>query len=318
MENTIKIGLLGCGRVAHNHIEAIGKCKGAEVTAVAGGSHAKEFGEKYSLPVLDAEELVASELVDAVCVLTPPQFHYGYTMKALEAGKHVLVEKPVSFREEEIQGMDQKAKEKGRVCMPGHSYLYLPELARIKHVMEEKKLGIPTYLYLSETYYMVPELFQKYTGPEIDVLCHQLYLALAYLGKPEELVAFVSHTDRAEIETGGPQVTVMLKYPAGTLAQILVSWAAEDHTSDPWTFKVKILGSRGGTHFSRRDLVQNAGEGYEQCLYQEMFDREIDWFVEKCIKNGESPLSTMEDAAWVCRLHKMVLESAATGKVIRV
>ena len=46
MENTIKIGLLGCGRVAHNHIEAIGKCKGAEVTAVAGGSHAKEFGGK--------------------------------------------------------------------------------------------------------------------------------------------------------------------------------------------------------------------------------------------------------------------------------
>src|SRR5699024_8064615 len=106
---------------------------------------------------------------------------YSYTMQALEAGKHVLVEKPVSFSENEIRKMDQKAKEKGKICMPGHSYLYLPELTRIKLALEEKRLGIPTYLYLSETYYMDPELFQKYTGPETDVLCHQLYLTLAYL-----------------------------------------------------------------------------------------------------------------------------------------
>ena len=89
------------------------------------------------------------------------------------------------------------------------------------------------------------------------MLCHQLYLALAYLGKPEELVAFISHTDRAEIETGGPQVTVMLKYPAGTLAQILVSWAAEDHTSDPLDIQGKDFGKPG------RDAFFEKGFGAE-------------------------------------------------------
>lgn len=314
----IRIGLIGCGRVAENHMKAILKCKGAHVTAVAGGKNAEEFGKRYSVPVLNTEEITSSELVDAVCVLTPPHLHYGYVMKALEAGKHVLVEKPVSFIEEEIQEMAEKANKKGKICMPGHSYLYLPELTRIKSVLKEQRLGTPTYLYLSETYYMPPELFQKYTGPETDVLCHQLYLALAYLGKPEELVAFKSTVDKSEIKTGGPQVSVMLKYPAGTLVHILVSWAAEDYTSDPWTFKIKVLGSGGGIHFSRRDFVTNMEGGYDQCMYQEMFDCEINWFVEKCIQKGENPLSTMEEAQWVCRLYKMVMESVKSKKIIQL
>lgn len=318
MGRKIRIGLVGCGRVAENHILAASKCAGVEITAVAGGRRSEEMGKRIKAQVLDVEEICVSHLVDALCILTPPQFHYRYTMEAVKAGKHVLVEKPVSFSVEEIEEMKRSAAEKGVVCMPGHSYLYLPELIRMKEALKEKRLGNPTYLYLAETYHMPPELAVKYTGPETDVLCHQLYLSLAFLGKPARLTAFRTNIEGGDGQTGGPQISVMMEYDSGTVVQIFVSWAAEDHSSDPWTFKIKILGNNGSIHFSRRDFVENVGEGYEQSMYQETFDREMKWFIDECIGRGNPPLSAMEDAVWVCRLHGLVMKAIEEKEVVEV
>lgn len=318
MGKMVRIGIVGCGRVAENHTRSIGLCSDARITAVAGGRHAKELGERLQVSVMDAAELCKSELVDVVCVLTPPKYHYFYAMRAMEAGKHVLVEKPVSFSEKEIQQMQEAAKKNSVICMPGHSYLYLPELVRIKRTLDSSRLGIPGYLYMSETYYMVPHLAEKYTGPETDVLCHQLYLSLAFLGKPSGIAAFRTQIDEQGEKSGGPQVAVMMEYEQGTIVQILVSWALEDHSSDPWTFKLKLLGSKGSMHFSRRDFVENTNTGFEQSLYQEMFNCEWKYFLDECLAKGKAPLSTLEDALWVCRLHKLAMESIREKKIIKI
>ena len=318
MNKKIRIGLIGCGRVAENYIISTENCGAAQITAVSGGRHAEELGERLGVPALETDEICESELTDALCVLTPPEFHYKYAIKAIQAGKHVLVEKPVSFSTEEIEKMIFAAKERGVVCMPGHSYLYLPEIIRIKNALHSGKLGVPSYLYMAETYYMPPELSVKYTGPETDVLCHQLYMSLAFLGKPNKLAAFRTDACDSGLGSGGPQVSVMMEYGKGTLVHILVSWAAEDHSSDPFTFKLKVIGTGGSMHFSRRDFVENTGTGYEQAMYQEMFDTEMKWFVQECIGKGRRPLSTMEDAEEVCRLHGLVMESIRDGKVVNV
>lgn len=318
MEKKIRMGIIGCGRAAENHRISIGECPQACITAVAGGRNAAAFAQTLQVPVMDPVELCHSELVDAVCVLTPPQHHYTYAIEALRAGKHVFVEKPVSFCEEEIRELDREAKKRGLVCMPGHSYIYLPELLRMKRVMDAREIGIPTYAYLGETYYMHPDFLPKYTGPETDVLCHQLYLSLAFLGIPKKMSAFRTEIQAPEGETDGAQVTLMMEYESGTLAHILVSWAAEDDTSDPWTFKIKLLGTGGSTHFSRRDCVIRKNGSCEQYMYQEMFNQVMKWFVKTVENGGGELISTMEDAAWTCRLHGMALEAIQTGKVITV
>jgi len=314
----VKIGLIGCGRVAENHAQAISACPGAKLVAAGGGRNAQQFGERHNIKILPREEICTLPDIDAVLVLTPPQNHFEYVMSALKNGKHVLVEKPVSFNIDEVETMKSFSAQKGLVCMPGHSYIYLTEIARIKKASCSGSIGTPTYLYMSEAYYMPPELFCKYQGPEIDVLCHQLYMSLAFLGVPTHISAFSSNFDNNIIETGGPQVIVNLKYGNGALAQIVVSWAGEDNTSDPWTFKIKLLGSNGGIHFSRRDFVQNNGYGYEQVLYQEMFDQQMRFFINNCIIGSEEPLSTISDAAWVCRLHNMILRSIETGSTVSI
>lgn len=318
MDNLIRIGLVGCGRVADSHVEAIKRTPGAVLTAAAGGRKASQFCKKHGIQLLETEEICTSSEIDALLVLTPWDKHYQYTKAALEAGKHVLVEKPVSFRLEEIWEMERASGEHGVVCMPGHSYLYLPELARIMRESNSGGVGAPAYLYLSEIYYMAPELFVKYEGPEFDVLCHQLYLSLAFLGVPKSISAFRSRFSPSVVETGGPQIIVNMSYGNSCLAQIMLSWAAEDHTSDPWTFKIKLLGTEGAMHFSRRDYVRNVGEGYGQMFYQEMFDCQMNHFINNCIRGGQQPLSTLQDAGRVCRLHNAILHAADTETVIHV
>ena len=85
----IRIGLIGCGRVAENYIISTENCGAAQITAVSGGRHAEELGERLGVPALETDEICESELTDALCVLTPPEFHYKYAIKAIQAGKHV-------------------------------------------------------------------------------------------------------------------------------------------------------------------------------------------------------------------------------------
>ena len=110
MDKIVRIGLIGCGRVAENHIISVSKCENAAITAVGGGRHAALMAQRLGVPVLTPEEVCTSDLVDAVFVLTPPQYHFDYSMQAMEAGKHVMVEKPVSFVPKEPELLLEKRR----------------------------------------------------------------------------------------------------------------------------------------------------------------------------------------------------------------
>jgi len=313
-QKKIRVGFIGCGRVAENHYKAVLNCTSARLTAVSdiNESLAMERAKNWGARFVPCNEICNSEDVDAVFVLTPCETHYQYVERALSAGKHVLVEKPVSLDYREIEKMGELADKAGRVCMPGHSYIYLPELQRMLKMVRKKEIGIPTSMFMSEIYLMPQELVAKYHGPLQEVLCHQIYLMLAYMGTPSRIHAFAGCFRKALIPTGDEQVTVNAEFENGALAHLFVSWAGEDETSDPWTFKVKILGSDGGLHFSRRDAVNGVGPGkapWNYPLYDEMFESEVDYFINKCIIQGEQPVSTISDAAAAMRILDAVKSS---------
>ena len=317
-EKKLRIGLIGCGRVAENHILSISRCPGAVITAVGGGRHAEELAQRLGVPALPPEEVCTTDLTDAVFVLTPPAYHFTYAMRAIESGKHVMVEKPVSFKPEEPVLLAARAKEKNVVCFPGHSYLYLPEMRRFMDAASGGRLGRICYMYMSEVYYMPPGMIEKYAGPETDVLCHDLYLSLHFLGVPVRISAYRTSFPTEEIPTGGPQVAVMMEYASGAVAQLMISWACEDHTTDPFTFKVRLIGTNASLHFSRSDFMEKEGKEYVQGMYQEMFDREVSYFVREAVREHTAPLSGMEDAALVSRLHNLVFTSINEKRTVEV
>jgi predicted dehydrogenase len=89
----------------------------------------------------DFEQILADPSVDAVVVATPVPTHYTLARAALEAGKHVFVEKPPAMRADEMSDLLRLAEERGRVLMPGHLLLYHPGVRKLKELVDSGDLG---------------------------------------------------------------------------------------------------------------------------------------------------------------------------------
>lgn len=321
--NPVRVGFIGCGRVAENHRRALAHCKQAKLVAVSSRNvdRARARAGGWGVEIMESpEQMVASDSVDAVFVLTPTESHFSYAAMAIRHGKQVLVEKPVSYQLEEITELEKLARRFKVQCVPGHSYLYLPEIRRIGRLASEKRAGTPFYLYMSEIYMMPQELIQKYHGPLREVLCHEIYILLALLGVPRRVQGFSSRF-RESIRDSEEQVAVNLEFSSGALAHLFISWAGEDETSDPWTFKLKLLGLNGGFHFSRKDAVTEVFDRkppWEYPLYDEMFEQEVSFFINECVLNRGEPLSTLRDAYMALKIMLAVESSIQNDTVVEI
>jgi len=106
-------------------------------------SRRREFAARYSNAQVtgDFEELLADRSVEAVVIATPVPTHYELAKLALEAGKHVFVEKPPAMRAAEMEELCDLAEQRDLVLMPGHLLLYHPAVNMLKSLVEEGELG---------------------------------------------------------------------------------------------------------------------------------------------------------------------------------
>ena len=107
------------------------------------------FASRYPRARLtaDFDEMLADDSLEAVVVATPVVTHAQLAKRALEAGKHVLVEKPPALTGGETEDLVATAEEHGRVLMPGHLLLYHPGVARLKELIRSGQLGDVLYVY---------------------------------------------------------------------------------------------------------------------------------------------------------------------------
>src|SRR5207248_970704 len=107
------------------------------------------FASRYPRARLtaDFDEMLADDSLEAVVVATPVVTHAELTKRALEAGKHVLVEKPPALTGGEAEELVATAEEHSRVLMPGHLLLYHPGVARLKELIRSGQLGDVLYVY---------------------------------------------------------------------------------------------------------------------------------------------------------------------------
>ena len=105
----------------------------------------------------------------------------------------------------------------------------------------------------------------------------------------------------------------------GSLAHMCASFAADDHAADPWTVMVKVIGTAGSTRYSYRDHVEiKPGIVHSQTYtaYQGSITNEIRHFVEECIRRGNPPLSTLDDAITAQRMIEACEKSIADRVVV--
>lgn len=142
----MKFGIMGPGRIAHSFSGAVKEIPGSEIVAVASRSSiekAEAFAreEKIGIAYGSYEELLANDDIDTIYIATTHNFHYENIRMCLNAGKHVLCEKPMVLTEKEAIAAFDLAKEKGLFLMEAMWSRFLPKSLKIREWVKEGRIG---------------------------------------------------------------------------------------------------------------------------------------------------------------------------------
>lgn len=314
----IGIGLLGAGDVADLHAEAINGLFGADLvglwnrTPEKGEIKAKQYGCKT---YKSEDDLFNDPEIDAVFILTNMETHCEYTIRAAEAGKHILVEKPAASNIAELQQMQEAIDKVGVKCMPVHNYIYETSIKRAQAMIQSGKLGDITQFYMMYNIHHADDIRARYPGVIRQILTHHSYTMLYLAGRPKTISCLKHTVD----DTLAPQENVAManmQMQNGTLSHLCASFANDDHSGDAWTCMIKVIGTKGSTRYSYRDWVINERNGAHSQTYHcypETIKNTATHFIDNVLRKGEEPLSSLEDAITCQRIIEACERSVEEG-----
>jgi predicted dehydrogenase len=218
----IKVGLTGLGYWGPNLARVLNqstKCEFATCCDIDPGK-LKKIASQYPTvrSVASFDELLASD-VDAVAIATPISTHYDLARRALDAGKHVMVEKPLAHSSALAFDLVHRAEEQGLVLLTGHTFIYSPPVRNIKQLIDSGELGDMYYISLSRVNL---GLYQKDVDVIWDLAVHDISILLYWLGEsPLRGASF----GRACVQGNKRDVAFLwLEFPSGVIASNEVSW----------------------------------------------------------------------------------------------
>ena len=188
----LRFGILGAARIAPRAIIAPARhLPGAEVTAVAARDQkrASAFAARYHLPKVYSSyaALIADPDINAIYNPLPNSLHAEWTIRALEAGKHVLCEKPIASNTEEAQQMDAVARRTDKVLMEAFHYRYHPLIERSLAILQSGELGTIQHIeaVMCIPLYRTWDIRWRYDlagGALMDVGCYTIHLLRTLMG----------------------------------------------------------------------------------------------------------------------------------------
>ena len=179
------------------------------------------IGARYprARPTSSFDELLADDTLDAVVIATPVPTHYALAKQALEAGKHVFVEKPPAMRAVEMDELVALAVEQDRVLMPGHLLLYHPGVLKVKDLIDAGELGDVLCVYGNRVNLGIVRSNENALW---SLGVHDLSVILYLLDEDPELA---TAQGSASIHPGVEDVVFcFLRFPSGRIAHMHLSW----------------------------------------------------------------------------------------------
>jgi predicted dehydrogenase len=347
----VRWGLVGTGKIAQSHCGNIKSHEAATVLA-AHDTHETRLGEfckaqEVPRAYKTAAELFADKDVDAVYIAVPNKFHAPLAIEALQAGKHVLLDKPFAMNLAEAEAVVETAKASGKLFMLGMNQRYRADSQKIRSVIASGTIGD---IYHAKAFWMrregIPRLGTWFGSKELagggcmlDIGVHMLDLCLFLIDNWEPLSVFgqtysmFGHrglgeggwgaSDREDIQFDVDDfATALIKLRNGASVSLDVSWAA--HMGDGSRNDVHVFGSKGGTQaypakiFCRNPLredyevIENV-RGHIPLAHADRFHN----FTEAILGN-EEPLTTLEQSLVVQKILDGIYESCRTGKVVEL
>jgi predicted dehydrogenase len=274
-QEQLRVGVIGCGAGLF-HLEGYAEEPRAKVVALAGldTDRCQSLAKRFEIPRVfrDYQDLLAEDDIDAVSIAVPNSLHAPVAIAALEAGKHVLIEKPLARFASEAESMVAAAEKAGKILAIAFQRRTRHDVQILRDEISGGKLG---NIYYAKAFWMrrrgIPGWGSWFTskeaaggGPLIDLGVHVVDMALYAMGNPK--VVAVSASTYAEIGTQGkgnwvtargrfqPEETIgyevedlataFLRLENGATLLLEASWASFTEVND--AFGIQVYGSQGG------------------------------------------------------------------------
>ena len=222
----VRIGVVGHGYWGPNLVRNFHDLPTAELVAVCDSreERLRPLAKKFPLVKLTSchQDLISDRSIDALVVATPISTHFEIAREALHAGKHVLVEKPLTATAQQGLTLTQLARRLDRVLMVGHTFEYHPAVLKVSELLKAEALG---KLYYIDSVRVNLGLHQS-DGLNViwDLAPHDLSIILHWVN---EIPLRVSAWGQAFVQKGVEDVAfIRLEFPGGVLAHIHLSWIA--------------------------------------------------------------------------------------------
>jgi len=333
-ESEVRVGVVGCGYWGPNHIRVMSGLQGSGVrmalAADRDDARRKHIAGLYPWVRLEseAETVLDSPDVDAVIVATPVHTHYQFARRALEAGKHVLVEKPFVTDVEQAEMLVDLARRNGLVLMAGHTFEYTAAVNKIREMLAEGMLGDVLYV-RSERVNL--GLFQKDINVLWDLAPHDVSILMYIL---QRMPTHVSAIGNAHVTEGVEDVVILtMEIGKAVMANVIVSWLdprkvrqmtvvgnrkmlVYDDLSANEKIRIYDKGVEGPKHYDSFGEFQYSyryGDIVTPMLKEsEPLRVEGEHFID-CIRRGATPRSSGESGLQVTRVLAAAQKSLRNG-----
>ena len=319
----IKWGVLGtAGIFAGRTAEGMRQAENCQLYAIAGRSleKAKGFQEKFGFDMAygSYEDLLADPQVEAVYIPLPNTLHAEWTIKALQAKKHVLCEKPLAANEEEAKTMFAAAKENGVLLMEAFAYQHSPYIAAVAEAVHSGVIGDVRYM---ESCFLTSDYNPQNIRMRRDTLGGTTYDLGVYSASLTQRILGAEPKDVQAIATFSPDhidllCTAILTYESGAVAKVESGMVlATDKDSDSHRFAIHgTLGSIQGVDFTFNGCGElsyrlQTFDGRDELVtvsVPQNYRLEVEQ-LGRCIADGESPAVTEEFSMAMARTIDRIL-----------
>jgi predicted dehydrogenase len=312
----IRFGVLGTARVApHGLLEPAKVTEGVEVVGVASRTPQKadQFAARHGIGrgFGSYEALLEASDIDAVYIALPPALHYEWVRRAIEAGKHVLCEKPLAGNAQQAQELTLSARQHGRVLLEGMSIRYLDRLHRQRELVAGGELGrlLRVEACLRKPYMRMPKddfrlRYELGGGAALDLGCYAVSCLRYVAGEEPEVLSVRHKCSATQIDRW---MRGMLRFPSG--AKGVVEFGFRGF----YTRRKAVVATceNGWVKWDGEDLVhcKKGKEIRESFIPKSPFQLQLNEFV-KSVRGEESNALPPDDAVLTARVLDAMYQKA--------
>ncbi|WP_028558739.1 Gfo/Idh/MocA family protein [Paenibacillus pinihumi] len=323
----MKVGVVGCGGMGHVHAQSYAKMRDAELVGVCdldaelAGELAKKAGTRA---FTSFEEMLEAVDPEVISIALPSYLHKEAVLKAAAAGRHVICEKPVSLTLEDTDEIIAACELNGVRLFIGHVLRFFPEYEQLKRQVDSGVIGEPGVAHAKRVGGHPGEAKQwfkdetKSGGVIVDMMIHDIDFMRWAFGEVKSVFAM------NKVDNEMDYALVTLQFQNGAAANLEAFWGYPGSFS----YSAELAGSKGlirldsstSASLHTRAKVRTREERQFAEIPQSPgtrspFELELSHFLT-CIREGEEPRVTVQDAREALRISLAALESIRTGKVI--